>query len=394
MLTVTRAAHANETKSDSTLVPCQECHFLRDCGGLDGQQQLWGCFSECKSTGLCNQYDWTCPCRPREFARRLAEVGGNLNPIASIFLTASLDNIELPFYVPVIHHGYRRRSRLRQRLVALPTFEVIRSHRGGTYGPVAKTASSLRRKFRVGNNAEVLLISPTHDQLLESYWEKRRAQNMPRSLLELQFIAMSLPNFSFFTDAPRTHTLWNRKRLMLVAREMTESGIAAIPHLNTLTNADGVFWRDILRENPAVTVVAKEFQTGATIDDLEWLARLQDSLKRPLHPLIIGGARFVRAAARHFEALTLVDSQPFMKTVKRQRLSIDPYRNAKRWIAFPTKSGEFLDELLSHNIRVYEHWVRSEIALVRPQEARQLSLRIPLPAPCCSQLSNPRRKTA
>ncbi|MDO8433847.1 MAG: DUF4417 domain-containing protein [Candidatus Binatus sp.] len=259
---------------------------------------------------------------------------------------------------------------------------------------MAETGTALRRKFRIGNKAKVLLVSPTRDQFLEVYWAKRRVHDTPRSVLALQLTAMSLPNFSFFTDAPRTHTLWNRQRLMHVWRELAEAGIAVIPHLNTLTNADGAFWEALLLDNPTVTVVAKEFQTGATIEDLEWVARLQDSLKRALHPLIIGGGRFVRAAARLFESSTLVDSQPFFRTVMRERLSIDPYRNGKIWTKFPTTKGALLDELLEHNIRVYEQWVLGEIELERPNETRQLSLRGSILAACRRQLSNPRRRAA
>ena len=122
---MTQTASLGESRSDRRLVSCAGCHFLRDCGGLDGQQGLWGCFSKCKSDGVCNRADWTCPCRPERFARRLEEVRGDLHPFVTRFLTAPLNDELLPIYVPLIHHGYARRIPFKGTFVALPTFNVI-----------------------------------------------------------------------------------------------------------------------------------------------------------------------------------------------------------------------------------------------------------------------------
>lgn len=390
-----RTAHDSVSRSHYEPASCRGCYFLQVCGGLDGQQELWGCFSECKSRGGCQRHDWTCPCRPHAFAHRLAEVGGNLDPISSNFNAISLETSQLPLYVPVIQHGSARHWPLPIGTVALPTFAVIKSHRDKTYGPLPKTASSLRRKFHLSETANILLVSPAQDHFLELYWAKRRAHKTASSLLPLRLAGMSLPNFSFFIDAPRTHSLWNRKRLILVAQELAQAGISAIPHLNTLTNADWAFFEALLKDNPNISVVAKEFQTGASLDDVERLGRLQDKVRRPLHPLIIGGARFLREVAGLFETFTLVDSQPFMKTVKaRERLSLDPFTNDQTWTAFPTRKNEFLDQLLLNNIRTYEVWVRAEVAIARPQEAGQLALRGTLPMPQRLRYLNARRTEA
>lgn len=375
VLTMTQTAAVGESSGDGRLVSCADCHFLRDCGGLDGQQGLWGCFSKCKSDGVCSRADWTCPCRPVQFARRLAEVGGNLHPLVTRFLTSPANERPLPLYVPLIHHGYARRRPFKGTFVALPTFKVIGPRGAGAYGPATASASALRKKFLVSQSARVLLISPSRDHLLELYWAKRRTQKTPDALLALRLTAMTLPNFSFFSDAPRTHSLWNRRRLMIVAQELTHARICAIPHLNTLTGADWDFFRVALNYNPDVKIVAKEFQTGASIEDVDQLSWLQDALKRPLHPLIIGGARFLHEVARRFENFTLVDSNPFMKTLFRMRLSIDPYDDTLKWTPFPTTTEEPLDGLLQHNVRAYEDWVHTAVSTERPKTSSQLRLR-------------------
>jgi hypothetical protein len=371
---MTLAALRSDSKNTHGLVRCVDCHFLQDCGGLDGQQGLWGCFSKCYSDGLCGRADWTCPCRPKQFARRLAEVGGDLHSPATSFLTSTLNEEELPLYIPLIQHGSARRTRFRKSFVALPTFGVVGKHRSDPYGPATRSAAGLRRKFVISESAKVLFIWPTHDQLLELYWAKRRALKTPHALLPLRIAAITLPNFSFFTDAPRTHSLWNRKRLIIAAQELTDAGICTIPHLNTLTRADWVFFSDLLKNNLNVKVVAKEFQTGASAEDVERLSWLQEELKRPIHPLLIGGARFLRQVARYFEDFTLVDSNPFMKTQFRMRLSVHPYNNSQKWTRCPTAKNQPLDSLLEHNVRAYEDWVCAEVSVERPKRPSQLRL--------------------
>lgn len=390
--TMNQTTNLSKTRGDETIVSCEDCYFRRDCGGLDGQQGLWGCFSKCKSDGICNRADWTCPCRPIQFARRLGEVGGNLHPLTTRFLTSPVNDRPLPLYVLLIQHRSTRRLPFMGPFVAVPTFKVIGTHRGGAYGPATATASALRREFLVSQNARVLLISPSRDQLLERYWAKRRAHKTADALLALRLTAITLPNFSFFSDAPRTHSLWNRKRIMIVAQELTNAGICAIPHLNTLTRADWDFFRDVLNDNPNLKIVAKEFQTGASIEDVDKLSWLQDTLKRPLHPLIIGGARFLREVAFRFESFTLVDSNPFMKTLFRMRLSIDPYDDTQKWTRFPTPTEQSLDELLRYNLRAYEDWVCTVASTERPKHSSQLRLRKMLVANRHRPI--PRRKSA
>ena len=72
------------------------------------------------------------------------------------------------------------------------------------------------------------------------------------ALARLGTIAMTVPNFSFFENAPRPHTLWNLKRMLIVAEELTTAGLPAVVHLNALTAADWKLWTHFLRVRPEI----------------------------------------------------------------------------------------------------------------------------------------------
>ena len=90
---------------------CQDCAYLGVCGGLDVATAHLNCFEFCD--GDCLQCDNVCP-RNRHFARQLTEIGGlrfdNLPVLAQ-------PPYEWPVYVPHIHHGSSRTSRLDLSLI-------------------------------------------------------------------------------------------------------------------------------------------------------------------------------------------------------------------------------------------------------------------------------------
>jgi len=180
-------------------------------------------------------------------------------------------------------------------VVALSTFDFVKRSREG-YGPTSRTAADLCKRFRLRPDAKILLVSVATDRKLEAYWSYRSLYNAPIALALLGPVGITVPNFSFFNDAPRPHTLWNRRRMEVVARELSLAGARVIPHLNAATEADWQFWTSMLRERTDIRVIAKEFQTGnappeRAVAAIQRLARLQRDLKRLLHPLLVGAAR-------------------------------------------------------------------------------------------------------
>jgi hypothetical protein len=181
--------------------------------------------------------------------------------------------------------------------------------------------------------------------------------NLAAQLARLRAAAIIAPNFSFFIgDVPRTHTLYNRKRICLAAQKLSDAGCRVILPLNAVTANDWDFWYGVLRDNPSITYVAKEFQTGLSGPILggtaiKRLAEMQDRLRRSLHPVALGAYNFRRELRQHFNSHTIIDSRPFMLTVSRRQTTRAP---SGRYVdAFtPTSSGQPLDHLLNHNIRM------------------------------------------
>jgi hypothetical protein len=335
---------------------CAGCGLLTECGGQRGQQTLGGCLGGCGSScGGPGKCDWVCPAKP-DFIDRVREVSGLTTRSAALMPSSEL--LALGSYVPIIRHASSRTAPVSAATVALPLEEVVK-WRGQSYGVAAGSAVELRAQFGVRDDVSVVLVSVARDRVLERYWACRRKWFIPRQLKELGFTAVTVPNFSAFLDAPRPHTLWNRRRMEIVAAEFAELGLVVIPHLNSLQMDDWLYWQAFLAEQKHLTHVATEFQTGLRVRDrgepaVVDLARLQDRLGRQLHPVIVGGAAYAADLGRYFADLTFVDSQPFMKAMHRRRGV-----GQGKW-----ERAEAIDvgELLEANIRAHEAHILSEIS--------------------------------
>jgi hypothetical protein len=128
---------------------------------------------------------------------------------------------------------------------------------------------------------------------------------------------------------------------------------------------------EFLEVHPEVSIVAKEFQTGLANRErgliaLYELARLQDTLRRPLHLLARGGVQFRGEFSRLFDTWTLTDSTPFMRAVNWHKARVDSQRI--KWDKAPNRR---VDALLAHNIAVWQRMVLS------PYNLAERSPRIP-----------------
>ncbi len=343
---------------DNSAISCTQCSHLKECGGLSGNQLgLLGCFMQCASCPA-EECDFTCPSNPN-YLTRWAEVGGLFKkthgPISSV------PPAVLPIYIPRICHGKRRHRALNCAVVALSLYDVIKGRAKKRYGRVTPGAEFLRREFGLTQDAQILLISVGFDQFLERFWREHRAWNIPDVLNELNLLGVTAPNFSFFNDAPRTHSLWNRRRMLAIGERISAAGGRVILHLNASNAGDWDYWASFLREHPEIVCVAKEFQTGLSVkesaaDAMRSLITLQQHLGRPLHPVLIGGGRFAPTLRKRFPSFTIVDSVPFMRTVKR-KIFQDPAVNRVKWRHCKTEPNACLSALMDYNVSGYKRWV-------------------------------------
>lgn len=366
------------------LVACRSCPFFEHCGGLDGQAEMFGCFGGHLGSQECEKSDWTCPCRPDVLQQRWREVGCRWDRPRPHHDIAAVEE-PLPLYIPRIGHGSSRAGYLDHPYAAVSPFDVLRG-RGDSYAPVATTPRGLRRHFRVRSDARLLLVSVAKDRHLERYWANRRALGTPDALARLGALGITVPNFSFFNDAPRPHLLWNRARMLVVAEELSRAGIPVVPHIHALTAADWAFWTEFLKAQSRVHVVAKEFQTGNKVQAvglqaLAELEQLQARVQRPLHPVLVGGASFLEAAARAFESFTIVDSVPFMRAVNRRVARDAGLHRPLAWEAVALPEGQPVDVLLQRNVEAYAAHLERRVRAARGLPLRETQMALPLAAP-------------
>lgn len=358
---------------------CSDCLHFADCGGIEPELNLFN--TDCVQANCCNpsglgawsgesDCDDVCPNNPKYLAF-LWEVGGlrfhDLPPVPQAA-------VELPRYVPLIYRRYARKITVNWPVVALDTYEVVRVA-NDRMATVAACPDSLRREFGLRSDASVLLRGVADDRPLECYWQYRRHDCVPQQLARLGVCCAVGPNFSHFLNVPRHDNLFNRKRQLICLAEFVEAGLNPVPHLNAAQPGDWRFWGRFLAENPSITMVAVEFQTGNRSRcegerAISELVNLQQTAGRCLHPLVIGGTQFLERIAADFSAASFVDSTPFMKTVKRQSFARKAATGKRRWVKSPTAPGESLDRLLVHNLRCYSDWLDSRWVAVAGEIVR------------------------
>ena len=343
------------------IVSCGTCAFRDDCGGLDDQQSMWGCFSACSAECVTRGCDWTCPSSNSDFVERVRDVGGLSN---RGLVLRPLASAELPSYVPMIHHGYGRGPdsdiRVDAHVAAISIKDVFRARADGRLEVVAEDGRLLRRRFGLRDDAKVLLVCVADDRPLERYWAHRVLDGIPGRLTQLDLLGVTLPNFSFFTDAPRTHTMWNRRRMLRTGEELSSRGLPVVPHLNALTTEDWRFWKEFLIAHPEISVVAKEFQTGLrekkkAATAISALRALQDDVGRPLRLIAIGATQYIDKLRRAVGSVTFVDSGPFIRAMKRRARV--PHAGPPRWRTVSTTSGSEVLDLLNGNIRAHAAFI-------------------------------------
>jgi hypothetical protein len=342
---------------------CLPCPYKDDCGGIVSD---YDCLAYC-----CNSPEnckIACP-RSHRLGQVVEDCGGWNRRIA----TLKQDNASpLPLYIPCIQNGSQRDALLNLPIVAIPTFAVTRRTARQRFG----SGAEFRKHFGIGPATRILLVSVKDDPQLESYWQYSALRGLPEYLATLDIEYVTGPNFSFANNAPRTEHLVNRARSLKCIEEFSKAGISVIPHLNACNQYQWDCWAEFLIEHPEITIVSKEFQTGAAIPRIaQWhigqLEQIQEKIGRGLHLVAIAGRRHIQRLLG-LSGLTIVDSDPFFKTIFRQSIS----KRDGHWKISRTEPGECLSTLLEHNINTYHAGIDSKVI-----ECKQYPLRFPAELP-------------
>ncbi|MCC8955016.1 hypothetical protein H8B02_16685 [Bradyrhizobium sp. Pear77] len=258
---------------------------------------------------------------------------------------------DLPTVVPFVDHGYRRVSRLDEPVVALSLYELINLATGK---PHATSFADLADRFRIIEGATIVVSGVDKDNPIERWWELKERGAILAALKALGIALISTPNYSVLTDVPRTDNLHGMKRILLAWTEMAAAGLRTALHINARTRHDYVRWGNLIAERPEIEILAFEFATGCGRGErFDWhiaqLCALADRTDRPLALVIRGGGRRLGVLQRHFDKVSLIETEAFSRTMRRQRAYLTESGRLK-WAKFPTPKGAPIDDLLAHNV--------------------------------------------
>lgn len=344
---------------------CAECVFLKDCGGLDGDDFKKGCFQRCDRRCREVVCDCVCPCAPVKFDEAWQEVGGICKPPRHCHQQPS--GKLPPYYVPQIIHGSNRSNAFDARWVSVPLHSILSFGRRGCEVRF-ESKDALCEAMKISGSSRIILSSVSHDWVIEQFWADHRYRSLLPRLSALEFDAVTVPNFSFMLDTPRTNALYNLSRIFCLIERMSDSGITTVPHINASTDGDWRKWENVVRSVPNIKMIGMEFQTGLSDRTrgsrfLQRLDRLQQASGRRLHPIAAGGAGWMRELASISDTFTAIDSTPFMKTVKRQAAIAFTQGGRPHWHTRRTSESEPLDELLLENVEVHRKFVLNKAGL-------------------------------
>lgn len=327
---------------------CPTCLERDHCGGVHTAAGILDCgdLCSCEDKTRC---DMVCRFNPRLFVARMREVGGFGFETAPRAPANSVP--EIPTIVPFIDHRYGRLATLNEPVVAISLYEVVNLVTGKSH---VTSRAELAARFLIPENAVLIVSGVDKDGPIERWWELKERRAILATLKAIGVELVTTPNYSVFTDVPRTDNLHAMKRILLAWTEMASAGLPAALHVNGRTQRDYGRWAEVIAQRPEIEILAFEFATGCGWGErIDWhvaqLCALADRVGRPLALVIRGGGRKLNVLRRHFMQVTLIETEAFSRTIRRRRANIIESGQLK-WEKFPTPEGAPIDDLLAHNV--------------------------------------------
>lgn len=340
------------------MMPCYKCPMRKACGGLiqDGMAEL-SCMMRC---GECRtkkgECPFACPNNEARFAWMVAEVKRlDYTPTTELLAPAAR---HLPFFAPQIFHGSRRWKPLQSQLVTISVADLLSRTKP------TDEAIRVRRTFRLEDDARIIGLGVAKDHFLERWWGERH--QVAARLGQMKLEAVTTPNYSIFTNAPRPQSLVSIARIHHFSEALSAAGVPVIPHVYAETDVDWERWAAVLKEQPRIHTIAIEFQTGLGVESkahryIGKLSELRTAIGRSLHLIAVGGTRHSEKLNEVFpHGYTLTDGTSFMKTVRRRRVDHDEPEHRH------LDSQDDLSDLLQKNIDSREKRLRRKLRLPPP----------------------------
>jgi hypothetical protein len=338
----------DDAETASASLGCSTCVDRGTCGGAHKDSSFFDCNDYCRCADK-QSCDLVCRGNPATFVARVREIRGFDLATAPRAPEVSVD--PLPSMVPLIDHNSARQGRLNFPIIAVPLYALIDLSNGLLK---VKDREALASQFGIGSEARIVVSGVGRDRKIERYWELPNRAELLAQLQSLGIALITPPNFSVLTDVPRTDNLHAMKRILLAWVEMAEAGLPTALHVNARTERDYQRWADLIAARPEIQSIAIEFATGAGRGSrIAWhvarLRQLAADVNRPLRLIVRGGTRALEPLRQSFDAVTVIDTDAFHKTLRRKQAYFTE-SGELRWRGHPTATGEPLDGLLQQNV--------------------------------------------
>lgn len=239
-----------------------------------GEPICSGCNTDCSYCGCaragggtkCGQCPIRCGSRV-DIGAWMADVGGTL-AFDDLVLDVRLPE-GLPRLVPQVDGSDVPRL---DRDLAWPAYAVglrrVLSPESGRIFPRFARAGA-REVLGLAHHQLAVLVGYGEDPLVEAFWTRRR-ELIPELAAQGWDLVLA-PNYSMYGNQPRAEHLLNFRRNLLVAREMAEAGVPAVPNLYWFRKEDldrYLAWLEDVRPG----AIACNLQTFRTAEDWEGMA--------------------------------------------------------------------------------------------------------------------------
>jgi hypothetical protein len=335
---------------------CLACPDHKICGGIK-TATLYDCFALC-----CNdpkKCDYACPKDLENFMDHFQDIGGYT--LENIPRVRKVSYPSVSSYIPLIYNSYSRQKELDCKVVAIQLSQLTDNKKKCIK---FKTKQAVFANFGVNPDAELVITGVDEDVPLEKYWFLRQSKEFFQDLKKLQPILVTSPNFSSFSNAPRTDNMFNLKRTAICWNELVSEGIPTSFHINARTPKDWERVFTFINERDELQSISFEF---ATLYEnrkdwyLEKLLELRNKLNRELQLVIRGGFDYLQILGSAYKNLVYIDTDAFVRSIRRRKM-IATGKKTCSWISVASPDLFYVDELMIENIRARAELVRNKMS--------------------------------
>ncbi|MEZ5996072.1 MAG: DUF4417 domain-containing protein [Hyphomonadaceae bacterium] len=326
---------------------CGACHERSMCGGLSVAEKVFDCSAFC--CGKPQTCDRVCVHNP-DFSERKWEVNGF--DLGNVPRTRATPVPDLPSLFFLFQHRGRRLRPFGSGM-AMSLYEMFER---GTPNLKFSGRRALEDAYLMAPEAPFVLTGAGIDKPLERWWQmgERNRRRGAEALWSIGPSLVTTPNYSLFSDRPRTDDLHAIKRIATVWEEFASAGLSTALHVNARTEHDYDRWGDFIGERPEVTHIASEFATCGlkrTEWHIEQLGLLAEKVGRPLGFVVRGGTTNLPSLMAIFARVHLLETSIFMKSMNRQ-VAREGNDGRVAWGPMRTRRNEYLDDLFEANAAV------------------------------------------